>query len=488
VTPDPVTPDPEAVLALDLGTGRLKAGLVGLDGTIRAWAIGPYETVTDGEWTEQDPTDWWDALVGEMRRLRVADPRARVVAIAVVGQGPTCVPVDRAGVPTRRAILWLDRRAGSETAELAERLGVRPWLLGITPAALWVERYEPAVAARTAHYLAAWEWLTQLLTGVAARTASAGQLVPDPVVVEQLGLSASKLPPVVPAGTIVGPLMPEAAEALGLVAGIPVVAGLNDAYASFLGAGLRDPGDAIDTGGRSGGFAVYVDHEPTVPGAWIAPAPLTGRWLVGGAMAATGQSLDWLRHEVLGGEASIESLLDEAGRVPPGADGLVFLPYLAGERSPIWDPEARGAFVGLTLGHGRGHLVRAVLEAAAFAIRHVVDPIRSGGLPITEIRVCGGQARSAVWNRIKADALGAPVAVPEVPDAAMLGAAVLAVAGVGAAASIEAAMASMVRVVDRVEPDPAVASTYDATFAVYRSLYPALREAMHRLGDLDPTD
>jgi xylulokinase len=483
-----VTPAPRAVLALDLGTGRLKAGIVDLEGAVRAWAIGPYDTVADGDRTEQDPADWWDVLVAEMRRLRIADPDVEIVAVAVVGQGPTCVPVDPIGVPTRRAITWLDRRAARETAELAEALGVRPWLLGILPAALWVERHEPAVAARTAFYLAAWEWLAQLLTGIAAATASAGQLVPDPSIAERLGAPAAKLPPVVEAGSIVGGLTPEAAEALGLVAGTPVVAGLNDAYASFLGAGLRDPGDAIDTGGRSGGFAVYADHEPGVPGAWIAPAPLPGRWLVGGAMAATGQALDWLRIDVLGGEASIEALIDEAARVEAAAGGLVFLPYLAGERSPIWDPDARGAFVGLTLGHGRGHLVRAVLEAAAYAIRDVAEPIRGSGVPIAELRVCGGQARSSVWNRIKADVLGVPVAVPEVPDAAMLGAAVLGAVGIGAYASVEAAMARMVRIAERVVPDPATAARYDRAFSVYRSLYPALRPAMHTLGDAAADD
>jgi xylulokinase len=257
---------------------------------------------------------------------------------------------------------------------------------------------------------------------------------------------------------------------------------MNDAFASCLGAGLHAPGDAIDTGGRSGGFAVYTEREPVVPDAWIAPAPLASRWLVGGAMATTGQALDWLRVEILGGEAGPEALLDEAGRIEPGADGLVFLPYLAGERSPIWDPAARGAFVGLTLSHTRGHLVRAVLEAAAYAIRHVAEPIRSAGLPLTEVRVCGGQARSAVWNRIKADVLGVAIGVPVVPDAAMLGAAILGSVGIGASPSLEDAMATMVRIVERVEPDPATATVYEQTFAVYRSLYPSLRDAMHALG------
>ncbi|HXG40958.1 MAG TPA: FGGY-family carbohydrate kinase, partial [Candidatus Limnocylindrales bacterium] len=188
---------------------------------------------------------------------------------------------------------------------------------------------------------------------------------------------------------------------------------------------------------------------------------------------------DWLREEILGG-ASLETLLAEAAAVPPGAEGLVFLPYLAGERSPIWDPSARGAFVGLTLGHRRGHLVRAVLEAAAFAIRHVAEPIVAAGIEVREMRVAGGPARSELWCRIKADATGFPVAVPEVFETALLGSAILAATGVGAYPDVAAAIERMVRVARRLEPDPAVRPTYDAAFGVYRALYPALKPLLAR--------
>ena len=474
-------PDP-SILAIDLGTGRLKAALVGLDGRVLAWGTAGYRSTVEGDRVEQDPGDWWSALESVVGEIRGQAPETTIAVICAVGQGPTAVAVGPDGDPTRPAIAWSDRRATAETAELAAATGLAPWLLGVLPSALWVERHEPTVAARTAHYLASWEWLTQRLTGIAAATRSAGQVVPDVLVAERAGLPAAKVPPVLDAGTVLGGLSAEAAELLGLPAAIPVVTGLNDAYASCLGAGLEAAGDAIDTGGRSGGIAVYTDREPRVPGAWIAPAPLSGRWLVGGAMAATGVALDWLRDGVLGGTSATETLLAEAAAVPAGADGLVFLPYLAGERSPIWDPAARGAFVGLTVGHGRGHLVRAVLEAAAYADRQVLEPIRAAGLPVGELRVGGGNARSPLWNRIKADALGITVAVPEVPDTTLVGAAVLATSGVGLARDVRAAMASMVRIRERLEPDPAAAAAYDRGYGVYRELYPALRDAMHALG------
>jgi xylulokinase len=475
-------PTTDAVLAIDLGTGLLKAGIVGLDGRVLAEARATHPTDHGPEQAEQDPLAWWAAVVAGAGDLRAGAHDARVVAVAVVGQGPTCVAATADGTPTRPAIAWLDRRPVDVREELAVATGRPGWTLGILPAALWIERNEPAVAARTTHYLAAWEWLAMRLSGVAAATVTAGQTLPDPTVLARVGLPTARIPPATPAGTAIGALGADAAAALGLEPGIPVVAGTNDAFASCLGAGLLEAGHAIDTGGSAGGLAIYAAREPRVPGAWVAPAPLPDRWLVGGAMAATGAALDWLRDDILGGAAATEALDTEAAAVPAGADGLLFLPYLAGERSPIWDADARGAFVGLTVGHGRGHLVRAVLEAAAHALRHVAEPIAAAGFPMSELRVCGGGARSATWNRIKADVLGVPVAVPEVTETAMLGAAMLGAVGIDARADLRAAIASMVRVAERIEPDPATRAIHDARHAVYRELYPALRAAMHQLG------
>jgi xylulokinase len=470
------------VLAIDLGTAVLKAGLIDLEGMLVAEARSTYPTRVDGELVEQDPEDWWRALVGTVTELRRAAPHAEVVAICADAQGPTCVAADQDGRPRRPAITWQDRRAAAEAAELAEATGLPGWLLGILPAALWVERQQPDVAGGVATYLAAWEWLALRLSGRSAWTRSADQVLPDPDRAAGVGLPAGKLPAIVDAGSTVGGLLPGPAAALGLPAGIPVVAGLNDAYASCLGAGLLEPGDALDTGGSAGGLVIYADREPVVPGAWIGPAPVHGRWLVGGAMAATGRALDWLAGSLLDGDVGTAALIEEAALIAPGADGLVFLPYLAGERSPIWDPEARGAFVGLTLAHGRGHLARAVLEGSAFALRHVAEPIAAAGFPITELRFAGGSARSDAWNRIKSDVLGVPAAVPAIVETAMVGSAVLAAVGVGAHRDLRAAIRGMVRIDHRLSPDPSVRAIYDARMATYRSLYPALAPAMHELG------
>ena len=219
---------------------------------------------------------------------------------------------------------------------------------------------------------------------------------------------------------------------------------------------------------------MYWDRPLVVPGSFATIAPLPGLFSVGGAMAATGRAIDWFRADVVGGDLSTETLLEEAASTPPGADGALFLPYLAGERSPIWDANARGAFVGLTLDHRRGHLTRAILEASAFALRHVAEPILAAGAAVREMRVCGGPARSETWNQVKADVTGFTVAVPSVLETAVVGAAVLGAAGIGAYPDIVSATRGMTRVARRLEPNPAHRDLYDRAFAAYVGLHPAI--------------
>ena len=477
-----------ALLAIDLGTTQAKAGLVGLDGRLLGLARAAYPLVTDGATgaAEQDPADWWAAIRAMTAELLSTVGPVDVRAIGVDGQGPTLVAAAADGRPVGSAITWMDARAASEEAELEAATGAAGWILGILPRARWAERNRPAVAMEARWYLASWEWVAFRLSGVAAETTLAGQVHPDRDRVARTGPAVDRIPPRAAAGSVLGPLRPDAAADLGLPAGIPVVAGMADAHASFLGAGLLEPGDAIDTGGTSGGFAVYTDRPIAVPGAYGAAAPIPGRWFLGGAMNATGKALDWLREEVLAGSVTTDALLAEAAAVPPGAEGLIFLPYLAGERSPIWDPAARGAFVGLTLRHQRAHLARAVIEAADLALRHVADPIVAAGIPVGELRVSGGLARDAGWNRVKADVTGFTVAVPAIVETAMVGSAIAAGTGIGLFADLAAGARAIVRIDARFEPDPATRQTYDALYAAYVELYPALRPIVHRLAALDP--
>jgi xylulokinase len=468
-----------AILGIDLGTTEVKVGLVGLDGRLLAMARAGYalEVGPDGR-AEQDPGAWWSALGVAVRALRPPDA-VDVVAIGVDGHGPTLVAVDDEGIAVRPAITFLDTRAAAEAEELAGATGIRGWALGPLPAALWLERHEPEAASRARWYLTTWEWLAFRLTGLASASVVGGQDPPDPELVGgATGLKVDRRPAPTEMGAVVGRLTADAAAALGIRPDIPVAAGTNDAFASYLGAGLTLAGDAYDPGGSAGGFGVYWHESLEVPGAFVTPAPLPGLYSVGAAMAATGRALDWFRDAVAGGALTTEALLEEAGTIPAGADGVVFLPYLAGERSPIWDPDATGAFVGLTLAHGRGHLVRAILEASALAIRHVAEPMLAVGVRVTAMRACGGPARSETWNQIKADVTGFPVLVPAVLETAVLGSAILGAVAIGACPDILTAVRTMTRIERRLEPRAELRATYDRAFEVYAGLYPALRSVL----------
>ena len=470
------------VLAIDLGTTEVKAGLVSLDGRLLGLARCGYATDADpgtGR-AQQDPEAWWGAIglaVRELVRAAVGD----VVAIGIDGHGPTLVPVDDAGRATHPAITWQDTRASAEQTELAVATGLQGWSLAGLPAALWLERTAPSAATATRWYLATWDFIALRLTGRAATSLGPGQPFPD-----------DKVPTAIDAGSVVGSLRGNVAASLGLRAGIPVVAGIVDAWASYHGAGMVRAGDAMDPGGSAGGFGVYWDRPLVVPGSFSTIAPLPGLYSVGGAMAATGRAVDWFRVEVLRGAATTATLIEEAGAIPPGADGVVFLPYLAGERSPLWDPTARGAFAGLALGHGRGHLTRAILEASAFAIRHVAESIVAAGVEVGSMRVCGGPARSETWNQIKADVTGFTVDVPAVLETAVAGSAILAATGVGVWPDLAAAIHGMTRSSRRLEPNAANRARYDATYRAYRQLHPAIapivRELQGRVTGESPTN
>jgi len=454
-----------AVLGLDLGTSEAKAALVALDGTLLGLGRGAYPTdiAADGR-AEQDPRDWWAAIGVGVRSLAEAIAGVEVLAIACVGQGPTVVAVDASGEPVRPAITWQDRRPGSGG-------------FGLLPRMAWLASADPVAVASARWVLSAWDAAGLWLSGEAAWTVQRHERAPDESELDAAAVRRDVVPRALPFGSRLGVLRADAAAALGLPAGVPVVAGVNDGTASMLGAGLLVAGDAVDTGGTSGGLGIYADRPVEVPGLFAAPAPIPGRWVAGGAMAALGASVDWLRGPVLGGRWSTDELLAAAASLSPGADGLVFLPYLAGERAPVFDDDARGAFFGLTLGHDGRHLARAVLEGAAFAMRSVAEPLAAAGAPIRELRLTGRSPSGDAWARIKADVLGVPVAVPAVADTAALGAAIVAAAGIGAVPSLEAGVAAMTSVVRRLEPDPSLRGVYDEAFGRYVALYPALRGA-----------
>ena len=311
-----------AVLGLDLGTSEAKAALVGLDGQLLGLGRGTYPTDVgaDGR-AEQDPRDWWAALAVATRSLAGELQGADVLGVCAVGQGPTLVAVDEAARPVRPALTWQDRRAGAGG-------------YGLLPRMAWLAREDPDGAARARWLLASWDAVGLWLTGEAVTTVQAHEALPSPEELAAAGVPGDVIAPALAFGSRLGSLRPEAAAALGLTAGIPVIAGVNDGAASMLGAGLREPGDAVDTGGTSGGIAIYADRPVTVGRSFVSPAPLAGLWVVGGAMAALGASVDWMR------SSRARRSMDTRRAVPRGCTAS--LPVLTGSCScRTWRGSAR---------------------------------------------------------------------------------------------------------------------------------------------------
>jgi xylulokinase len=485
-----VTTDHRVLVAVDLGTSAAKAGVLGVDGRLRGFARVPYALLLDGApgRAEQQPEAWWTAIVrgvGIARAQAEIDGPIEPLALCIVGQGPTLVATGADGRALAPAITWLDRRAGTETASAAAAIGRQGWVVGLLGRARLLATLRPEVADGAAWLLSAWDHVAFRLTGVAAAALQDPAEAITAAEARAAGLDERIAPPAIRAGAVVGGLRAGPAAELRMPLDLPVVAGANDAIATFLGAGLTASGQAIDTGGTSGGFGLYVDGPVAAPPLWTGPAPLPGLHYVGGAMAGTGKALDWLVGDALGGAASLPELLSEAATAPPGAGGLLFLPYLAGERWPLHDPTTRGAFVGLTLRHRRAHLVRAVLEAAAFALRHVAAPAVAAGLPFTELRVTGGTAASRLWNQVKADVLGVEVAVPIVAEASVAGAAILAAVGAGVVADERAGIDALVGVARRLAPDPAARRVYDVMAPEYEELHRLLAPVNAVLGSAE---
>jgi xylulokinase len=476
------------LVGLDVGTTGVKALAVAPDGAVVASASRGYELSTPrAGWAEQDPEDWWRAA--ESALAEVAAGRD-VAGVGLSGQMHGLVVLDDAGRVIRPAILWNDQRTAAECAEIEERIG-RDRLIALTgnraltgftaPKLLWLRRHEPGSYGRIARLMLPKDYVRLRLTGEWATEASdaSGTLLLDVArrdwsteVVDTLGLPAPWLPPVLEA--------PERAGTSGggssLLHGIPVAAGAGDQPAAAVGVGATRPGTLSVVLGTSGVVLAPLPayaHDPDARvHAFCHAVPAT--WQAMGVMLSAAGSLRWL-HDAIAPDVPFDRLVEEAEAWAPGAEGLLFLPYLAGERTPHADPDARGAFVGLELRHDRGALVRAVLEGVAFGLRDALDLLQELGVQATRARVSGGGARSRLWLRIVASVLGVPLELTESEEGSALGAALLGGVAGGVFRDVDEAVARCVRVRDVVEPDPAWQDVYRDAHERYRTLYPALR-------------
>lgn len=470
-----------ALVGVDVGTSAVKAVAVSPSGELLARVEEEVAlSLPQPGWSEQDPQEWWRATERALARLGVEE----IAAVGLSGQMHGLVCLDAAERVLRPAILWNDQRTGRECAEIEERVGLARLieltgnraLPGFTaPKLLWLRRNEPERFGQIAQVLLPKDYVRLRLTGErAADVADAsGTLLFDVAnrcwsgeLLDLLDLPPEWLPPVL-----------ESPELSGYTGdGVPVAAGAGDQAAAALGVGITAPGPASVVLGTSGVvFAALPAYRPDAEARLhVFCHAVPGGWHAMGVMLSAAGSLRWLRDTVAPGER-YDVLTAQAERWQPGTDGLLFLPYLAGERTPHADPDARGAFIGLALHHDRGALVRAVLEGVAYGLRDSLELLDRLGARPTVGRVSGGGARSELWLRIVSSVLGVPLELTAVGEGSAYGAALLGGVAGGLFRTAQEASAACVRVERTVEPDPEWSRRYDEGYARFRELYPALR-------------
>jgi xylulokinase len=491
-------------VGLDLGTSAIKAGLFDEAGQLLRLARRGYRLYAPHPgWAEQEPGEWWEATCAALREMLSGADASQIAAVGLSGQTPGHVLVAADGRPVGRAIVWSDRRAAAESAWLTERITpqqARVWtgysfITDVTqpPARLlWLKTHRPDDWNRCTAIVQPKDFIALQLTGRIATDVNSGFCLLHPETeryhadyLALLGVAPEKMPPALSPTDVVGPVTPEAAALTGLSIGTPVVIGTIDACCDIVGCGGVEPGNAVDVAGTSEVVAL-ITVQP-VEGEGVYSSPLAeGRHWIGGPMQMGGAALEWLARGFYGGKPDFERMEAEASDVAPGAEGLLFLPYLRGERAPVWDNAACGAFVGLTDRHTRAHCARAVYEGVAFAVRDVLErSLTAAAIRPEELRVSGGGARSAFWNQIKADVTGLPVQQIAVSDAACLGTAILAAVGTGVFDGVSDAAAAMTHPAATFEPQAAHAATYQTLFSLWRGLYPALQPTFSRLSQMD---
>ena len=490
------------VLGIDVSTTATKAIVIDASGRVLGMASAEYPFEQPQPlWSEQHPHLWWDGTTEAIGRALTAAGVTGddVAAVGLTGQMHGLVLLDADGEVIRPAILWNDQRTAAECDVIRATLGPahlveitgNDALTGFTaPKLLWVRDHEPEAWARVAHVLLPKDYVRYRLTGEFAldKADGAGTILFDlaardwsPEVLDALDIDPAWMPPTYEGPETTGTVTSEAADNTGLRAGTPVVAGGGDQAANAVGVGAVVPGRVALSLGTSGVVFATTD-QPIFDAAGRVHAfchAVPGRWHLMSVMLSAAGSLRWLRDAIAPGEP-FDRLVGAAESVPAASDGLLFLPYLTGERCPYPDPLARGAFVGLTLAHDRRHMTRSVLEGVAFGLRDGLDLMVAAGMPVpAQVRASGGGMASALWCQILADVLEAEIVLPATTEGAAYGAALLAAVGSGWFASVEEAADAVVRTTVAAAPGADV-SRYAEAHARYRSLYPALAPVFHR--------
>lgn len=496
------------LLGIDIGTSACKVAIFDRNGRVMALTNAEYPVYyPQPGWAEQNPQEWWTAICQAIRMaLDVSGIEPKEIAgIGIDGQSWSAIAVDKEGNVLTNTPIWMDTRAQNICDELNERIGADA-IFGLsgnslqpsytTAKILWYQRNLPEVYEKTYKILQSNSYIAYKLTGAMTQDISQGYGLHcfdmrtgawDADMCRALGIPMELLPDICPCHAVVGTVTEKAAQQSGLVTGIPVVAGGLDAACGTLGCGVIHPGETQEQGGQAGGMSICIDEYTADPRLILGYHVVPDCWLLQGGTTGGGGVMRWLEkefgaYERLAGRAFNKSALDlynqAAEEVSPGSDGMIFLPYMAGERSPIWDPDAKGVFYGLDFSKTKGHMIRSAMEGVAFSLKHNLDIAEEVGAHVEVLRAMGGSANSLLWTQIKSDITGKTIVVPASDTATTLGAAILAGVGVGLYKDFEEAVQLTVKVKRSHEPNPENRKAYDINYRKYLQIYKNLKDVM----------
>jgi xylulokinase len=495
------------LLGIDVGTGGTRALVMDATGVVVASETGDHQPFTSPQigWAEQAPEDWWRACGVAVRKVLAKSqlPAEEIGCVGLSGQMHGAVLLDEGARVVRPALIWCDVRTEKQSRDLTAKIGAAKLIeLTCNPAltnftltkCLWVRENEPDNWSRVRSVMLPKDYVRFELTGERATDVAdaSGTLLLDVArrrwskeMLDRVEMKESLLPALYESPEISGRISATGAAATGLKIGTPVVAGAGDQAAGSIGMGVVSPGTVSATIGTSGVVLAATDRPALDPGGRLHTFchGVPGRWMVMGVTQAAGLSLRWFRDQFgasSGGQLeSYPSLMDEAAKSPAGCDGLLWAPYLMGERTPYLDPAARGTLVGLTASHTRSHVIRAILEGVAFSLCDTFTIFKEIKVPVKTIRLGGGGARAALWRQIQADVYGQKVETAEAEEGAAYGAAILAAVGVKVWPSVDAACDAAVRVSGNVRPNAESSRVMEKAYSVYRRIYPAMKSILN---------
>lgn len=502
----------QLLLGIDIGTSACKVAVFDVDGKVVASATGSYPVYYPRPgWAEQNPEEWWSTVCIVIKHMLHdnAIDATQIAGIGIDGQSWSAIAVEEEGNVLTNTPIWMDTRAQDICDQLNERIGkerifevagnsLQPSYT--TAKILWYKEQMPEVYARIHKMLQSNAFIAFRLTGKYSHDVSQGYGIHcfdmrtatwRKELCEEMGIPFSFLPELYACHEIVGTVTERAAQASGLAVGTPVVAGGLDAACGTLGAGVLHAGETQEQGGQAGGMSICMEEYAADPRLILGYHVVPNKWLLQGGTTGGGGVMRWLEEEFGEyersiandiGKSSLQQFNELAEQVKPGSDGVIFLPYMAGERSPIWDRNAKGVYYGLDFSKTKGHMIRAALEGVAFSLKHNLDIAQEVGANTKELWAMGGSANSLLWTQIKSDITGKPIAVPSSDTATTLGAAILAGVGVGVYKNFEEAVQKTVAVSRRHEPNWEAHKRYAENYDTYLSLYESIKWIMKKNG------